>query len=57
MILRFYRSKPHSFQNPKKTDFPGFPFSTTRNRGFKILPRIGNTNYDADATMAVPEPS
>jgi len=57
MILRFYRSKPHSFQNPKKTDFPGFPFSTTRNRGFKILPRIGNTNYDADATMAVREPS
>jgi len=43
MILTFYRSKSHSFQNPKKTGFPGFFFSVTRNPGFKILLRIGNT--------------
>ena len=44
MILSFYHSKSHPFQNPKKTDFPGFLFSATRNPGFKILPRIGNTS-------------
>jgi len=44
MTLRFYRSKSHSFQNPKKTGFPGFLFSATRNPSFKILPRIGNTS-------------
>jgi len=43
MILSFYRSKSHSFQDPKKTGFPWFLFSATRNPGFKILPRIGNT--------------
>jgi len=43
MILSFYRSKSHSFQNPKKTGVPGFLFSATRNPGFRIFPRIGNT--------------
>jgi len=43
VILSFYRSKSHSFQNPKKAGFPRFLFSATRNPGFKILPRIGNT--------------
>jgi len=47
MILSFYRSKSHSFQNPKKTGFSGFPFSATRNPGFKILPRIENTSTES----------
>jgi len=34
MILNFYRSKSHSFQNPKKTGFPGFLFSATRKPRF-----------------------
>jgi len=29
---------------PEKNGFPGFLFSATRNPGFKILPRIGNTS-------------
>jgi len=44
-ILSFYCSKSHSFQNRKNPGFPGFFFSATRNPGFKILPRIGNTNF------------
>jgi len=46
MILSFYRSKSHSFQNPKKSRFSRVFFSVTRNPGFKILPRIGNTIFD-----------
>jgi len=44
MILSFYRSKSHSFQNPEKTGFPVFFCSAARNLGFKILPGIGNTS-------------
>ena len=44
-ILSFYCSKSHSFQNRKNPGFPGFFFSATRNPGFKILPRIGNTKF------------
>jgi len=43
-ILSFYCSESHSFQN-RKTVFLGLLFSATRNPGFKILPRIGNTNF------------
>jgi len=50
MILCFYRSKSRSLQNPKKTGFPGFLFSATRNPGFKILPRIGNTSFKKATT-------
>jgi len=39
VILCFYRSKSHSFQNPKKNGSPGFLFSATR-------PRIGNTTNE-----------
>jgi len=53
MILSFYRSKSHSFQHPKKTGFPGFLFSATQNPGFKILPRVGNTNQNRLKTMAL----
>jgi len=53
MILSFYRSKSHSFQNPKKTCFSGFLFSVTRNAGFKILPRIGNTTTDIDVLLHI----
>ena len=45
MILSFYRSKSHSFQNPIKTGFPGFLFLATRNPGLKILPQLGNTRF------------
>jgi len=31
------------FKTQKKTSFPGFLFSATRNPGFKILTRIGKT--------------
>jgi len=47
-ILSFYRSKSHSFQNPKK---PGFRFSATRNPG---LPRIGNTTRYHVVCKSVP---
>jgi len=33
----------------KNPGFPGFLFSATRNPGFKIVPRIGNTNCDPQA--------
>ena len=53
MILSVYRSKSHSFQNPKKTGFPGFLLSATRNPGFKILPRIGNTSGEPAARVNI----
>jgi len=43
MTLSFHRSKSHSFQNPKKTGFPGFLYTATRSPGFKIMPGIRNT--------------
>jgi len=43
MILSFISQKRILFKTRKSPGFPGFPFSATRNPGFKILPRIGNT--------------
>jgi len=44
MILSFIGQNRIHFKTRKKTGVPGFLFSATRNPGFKILPRIGNTN-------------
>jgi len=40
MILSFYRSKSHSFQNPKKTGFPGFFSQLPETRIFKFFPEL-----------------
>jgi len=42
MILSFIAQNRIHFKIRKKTGFPGFLFSATRNPGFKILPRMGN---------------
>jgi len=43
MILSFIAQNRIHFKTRKYPGFPGFLFSATRNPGFKILPRIGNT--------------
>jgi len=44
MILSFIAQNRIHFTTRKKTGFPGFLFSATRNPDFKTLPRIGNTS-------------
>ena len=45
MILIFIAQNLIHFKTQKTPGFPGFLFSATRNPGFKILPRIGNTSW------------
>ena len=40
MILSFYRPKSHSFQNPKKTFFPGFFSQLPETRVLKFCPEL-----------------
>ena len=51
VILQWYSvfiaQKRIHFKTQKNPSFPGFVFSATRNPGFKILPRIGNTTDNA----------
>ena len=41
--MGLFYAKSLFHQNPKNPSFPGVFLSSTRNPGFKILPRIGNT--------------
>jgi len=47
----FITQKRIHFKTWKNPGFPGFLFSENRNPGFKILPRIGNTNINAIFTL------
>jgi len=40
MILSFFRSKSHSFQNSKKRDFPGFFSQLPETRVLKFNPEL-----------------
>ena len=44
--MGLFCAKSLFYQNPKNPSFPGVFLSGTRNPGFKILPRIGNTSFE-----------
>jgi len=56
IILSFYRSKSHSFQNPKKTVFPGFFSQLPETRVLKFCPEletlVSNTICDDRGSFA-----
>jgi len=54
MILSFIAQNRIHFKIRKKTVFPGFLLLATRNPGFKILPRIGNTICNSCAVLCFP---
>jgi len=55
MILSFIAQNRIHFKNRINLGFPGFLFSATRNPGFKILPRNGNTSGPTyDVFLAFP---